>query len=402
MGLRGDAAIVGIAEHKAQKIAEAPRQFHLEQVGELTRMALQDAGLPASAVDGLILPAPHFNEARSFIPALCAEYLGLKLNFAEVIDLGGAAPVGMAWRAAMAIELGMAQTVVCVSYARRPPPVPGAADPAIGMRLGASSANFGAPEAEFDLPYGHVAQNSGYAMVAQRYGATYGYDPRAMAKIVVDQRVNACANPNAIFYGQKLTIDDVLASKMIADPLHILEIVMPVAGGAAIVITKRHIAQSLKNRPAFIKGCGERLEVKSPSYATEMLDTPVGPAARRAFAMAGLKPADMHMAQLYDCYTITVLLTLEDAGFCKKGAGAAFLRDHDLTFRGDFPVNTHGGQLGFGQAGGAGGMSQVVEAARQIMGRAGARQLQRHDLAFVSGTGGVMSEQSALILAGEG
>ena len=106
------------------------------------------------------------------------------------------------------------------------------------------------------------------------------------------------------------------------------------------------------------------------------------------------------MAQIYDCYTITVLLTLEDAGFCPKGEGLEFLRTHDFTFNGNFPMNTHGGQLSFGQTGSAGGMTQVIEAMQQIQGRAGPRQLARHDLAYVSGTGGVMSEQGALILEG--
>jgi acetyl-CoA acetyltransferase len=106
------------------------------------------------------------------------------------------------------------------------------------------------------------------------------------------------------------------------------------------------------------------------------------------------------MAQIYDCYTITVLLTLEDAGFCRKGEGLQFLREHDFTFNGNFPMNTHGGQLSFGQTGSAGGMTQVIEAMQQIQGRAGTRQLSSHDLAYVSGTGGVMSEQGALILEG--
>src|SRR5205085_9968372 len=108
----------------------------------------------------------------------------------------------------------------------------------------------------------------------------------------------------------------------------------------------------------------------------------------------------VHMAQIYDCYTITALLSIEDSGFCEKGQGMTFVNDHDLSYRGDFPMNTHGGQLGFGQAGSAGGMTQVVEAVRQVQGRAGARQLARHDLAYVTGTGGVMSEQSALVLEG--
>ena len=245
-----------------------------------------------------------------------------------------------------------------------------------------------------------MGQNTGYAMIAQRYAAQYGYDPRAMAKIAVDQRTNAQYNPQAMFYGQPLTIEQVLASKKVADPLHVLEIVMPVAGGAAMIIASKEVAARARKRPSWITGFGEHLAFKSPSYAQDMLQTPIGPASRRAFEMAGLKPADVDAAQIYDCYTITALLTLEDAGFCAKGEGMSFVREHDLTWRGDFPMNTHGGQLSFGQAGSAGGMSQVIEAVTQIAGEAGERQLKRCDTVYVSGTGGVMSEQGALILQG--
>ena len=117
--------------------------------------------------------------------------------------------------------------------------------------------------------------------------------------------------------------------------------------------------------------------------------------------MADIKPNDVDLASIYDCYTITVLLTLEDAGFCAKGEGMRFIAEHDLTYKGDFPVNTHGGQLSFGQAGTAGGMSQVIESVRQIAGQAGERQLANCNIAYVSGTGGVMSEQTALILQGD-
>ena len=164
--------------------------------------------------------------------------------------------------------------------------------------------------------------------------------------------------------------------------------------------TRADIARRCKHRAVNIIGCGEHVHSKSPTYAADMLATPIGPASRKAFAMAGVQPADVHMAQIYDCYTITVLLTLEDAGFCTKGQGMQFVRERDFRFNGDFPMNTHGGQLSFGQAGTAGGMSQVIEAVHQIQGRADERQLKRHDLAYVSGTGGVMSEQGALILRG--
>jgi acetyl-CoA acetyltransferase len=401
MGATGLAAIVGTAQYRPQRRQEAPTAFALDQVADLAGLAMADAGLAPSQIDGLAVTSVGFGEVRMFVPAMVGEYLGLKLNFGEVVDLGGASAVGMAWRAAAAIELGLCQAVLCVIQARPNPSDPQAPPPSpLARRLGATSAFYGAPEAEFDVPYGHVAQNTGYAMIAQRYGAVYGYDPRALAKIAADQRTSACANPEAMFHGQPITVDDVLASRMIADPLHLLEIVMPVTGGAAFVVARKDIERTNSHRPAVIKGFGEYIQCKSPSYADDMLQTPIGPASRRAFQMAGRTPADMDMAEVYDCYTITVMLTLEDAGFCEKGAGATFLRDHDLTYGGDFPLNTHGGQLSFGQAGMAGGMSQLVEAVRQIQGRCGERQLKRHDLAYVSGTGGVMSEQGALVLEG--
>jgi acetyl-CoA C-acetyltransferase len=400
MAATGLAAIVGTAQYKPQRRFEGPRAFALDQVAELAGMAMADAGLAPSQIDGLSITAAGFTEASMFVPSMVGEYLGFKLNYGEVVDLGGASAVGMAWRAASAIEMGVCEAVLCVLRARPTPPVPHSEPRQGGRQLGATSGAYGAPEAEFDLPYGHVAQNTGYAMIAQRYKAVYGYDERAMAKIAVDQRANACANPDAFFHGQPISIDDVLASKMIADPLHLLEIVMPAVGGAAFIVARKDIARSNSNRPVVVRGFGEHIQCKSPSYADDMIVTPIGPASRKAFELAGRKPAEMDMAQVYDCYTITVLLTLEDAGFCEKGTGARFVADHDLTYKGDFPLNTHGGQLSFGQAGMAGGASQLVEAVQQIQGRAGERQLQRHDLAYVSGTGGVMSEQAALILEG--
>jgi acetyl-CoA acetyltransferase len=401
--MAGLAAIVGTAQYKPQRRFDGPPAFALDQVADLAGLAMADAGLKPEQIDGLCLISVGFSEVRMFIPAMVGEYLGLKLNFGEIVDLGGASAVAMAWRAAAAIEMGLCQAVLCVIQARPGPPDPQRESGGGARRgLGATSGSWGAPEAEFDVPYGHVAQNTGYAMIAQRYKAVHGYDPTAMAKIAVDQRANACANPDAFFFGQPITVDDVLASKMIADPLHLLEIVMPAVGGAAFIVARKDIERSNANRPAVIRGFGEHIQCKSPSYADDMLITPIGPASQRAFAMAGLAPADMQMAQVYDCYTITVLLTLEDAGFCRKGTGQRFVQERDLTWRGDFPLNTHGGQLSFGQAGMAGGASQLVEAVRQIQGRCGERQVGRHDLAYVSGTGGVMSEQTALILEGAG
>jgi len=403
MGLTGRAALVGAAQYKPEKYATAPRMFHLDQVADLAGQALADAGLALQDLDGLVVHGPQFHEAGMFVPAMVGEHLGIKLDFAEVVDLGGASGVAAVWRAAAAIELGLCSAVLCVIPSRLAPMAPHDDHMAAVMkasRFGGHSTRYGAPEAEMDLPYGHMAQNTGYAMIAQRYAAVHGYDAAALARIAVHQRASACANPDAMFFGQPLTVDEVLASRMVAEPLRMLEIVMPVAGGAAVIVARDDIAARCRHRAVSVIGCGEHVQSKSPTYAADMLSTPIGPASRRAFAMAGVKPADVHMAQIYDCYTITVLLTLEDAGFCAKGEGMRFVREHDFTYRGDFPMNTHGGQLSFGQSGTAGGMSQLIEAIHQIQGRAGERQLARHDLAYVSGTGGVMSEQGALILRG--
>lgn len=403
MGLKGQTALVGAAQYKPEKYSTAPRMFHLEQVADLAGQALSDAGLELRDVDGLVVLGPQFHEASMFVPAMVGEYLGVQLDFAEVVDLGGASSVGMIWRAAAAIELGLCNTVLCVIPSRMAP-VGIQDDHALQVikasRFGGHSTHYGAPEAEMDLPYGHMAQNTGYAMIAQRYAAVHGYDAAALARIAVDQRFNACYNPQAMFYGQPITVNDVLSSRMVAEPLRMLEIVMPVAGGAAVIVTRDDIARRCKHRGVQIIGCGEHVQSKSPTYARDMLNTPIGPASRKAFSMAGIKPTDVDMAQIYDCYTITVMLSLEDAGFCEKGQGMHFLRENDFTFKGNFPMNTHGGQLSFGQTGTAGGMTQVIEAIHQIQGRAGERQLARHDLAYVSGTGGVMSEQGALILRG--
>ena len=401
MGLRGEAAIVGIAELPAEKKQSGPARFTIDQYAHLAKLALDDAGLPASVVNGLVTHG--IQESDMFAPATLSEYLGLPLDFGERVDLGGATAAGMVWRAAAAIELGVCEAVLCV--------VPGSlvlprserrtAAPGSPLWYGASSGKYGSPQAEFEIPYGNVGQNAPYAQIANRYAAEFGYDPRATAKIAVDQRTNACSHPDAVFHGKPMSVDDVLASPMIADPIRMLEVVMRVQGGAAVLLTNADLASKARNRPVRVTGFGEHLAFKTPTYAEDLVRTPIARAADRAFAMAGLERADVDMASLYDCYTITVLMTLEDAGFCPKGTGMQWVNDHDLTFRGDFPVNTAGGQLSFGQAGMAGGMHHVVDAARQVMGRGAHAQVADCDTAFVTGNGGIMSEQVALLLQGE-
>jgi acetyl-CoA C-acetyltransferase len=323
------------------------------------------------------------------------------VDFGDRVDLGGATAAGMVWRAAAAVEWGICDAVLAV--------VPGSLEiPRSEQRpartlgwYGASSNNYGSPQAEFEIPYGNVGQNGPYAQIAQRYAAEYNYDARALASIAVHQRTNACAHPGAVFHGKPITVDDVLNSPLIADPIHMLETVMRVQGGTGVLVANADVARRGRHRPVWIRGFGEHIRFKTPTYADDLLNTPIARAAEKAFSMANLDRADIDVASIYDCYTITVLMTLEDAGFCGKGEGMRWLTEHDLTFRGDFPVNTAGGQLSYGQAGMAGGMHHVVDGARQIMGRAGYAQVRDCNTAFVTGNGGIMSEQVALVLGGD-
>lgn len=390
-GLRGEAAIVGIAEFAPVRKPDRT-WMGMEAYAELARQALEDAGMTLGDVDALM--TGHVAEAGPmFMPGHLTEYLGIQSHLSEIVDLGGAASAGAVLRAAIAIETGMCETALCIFHTLPRPQNPMGGSQRWGR-------NWGSPMTEFDYPYGAIGQNFAYATIANRYAYEYGLTDEQRAKVAVDQRTNAVANPKAVFR-TPIDIDDVLNSPMIVDPLHMLEIVMPCFGGAAVVVTTKENAKKAKNRPAYIIGGGENTTHLSVTYDPDMTHTPIRAAADRAWAMAGVKPRDIDLASLYDCYTITVLLTLEDAGFCGKGEAGKFVEEHDLTYRGDFPMNTHGGQLSFGQAGIAGGISHITEAYLQMTGRAGDRQLKRCDTVFVHGNGGLMSEQVSLILRGE-
>ena len=396
MGRRA-AAIAGLAEWAPKRVWDRP-MFGLEACAELAADALADAGIDKREVDGLVVG--HIPESPMFGPSAAAEYLAVRANFAETVDLGGATACGMIWRAAAAIELGVCETALVLCPMVPPPPPDGADSRKMSMPIYLGGDVWGSPQGQFEIPAGLVAATPSFAMVAQRYMDRYGLREETLAKIAVEARVNAQANPKAIFHGKPITLEDVMRSPRICDPLKLLEIVMPCFGGGAVVLTTRERAARARHRPVFVSGFAEHLTHKSITYAPDLLDNPIRVAAERAFAMAGAQRSAVQLVNPYDCYTITVLVTLENAGFCGKGEGGRFVDEHDLTFRGDFPLNTHGGQLGGGQAGLAGGLSHATEAALQLQGRAGERQLRKCDLAYVNGTGGMMAEQVALILEG--
>jgi len=382
MSLKGTAAVVGIGELKPTREAP-PEATALGLMSNAAAEAIADAGLETKDIDGFLC-GMAFADAGMLYPASVAEVMGINPRMLNQVDIGGASPAGMVWRAAAAIQAGMCQAVLCVvgdlnKFGDQKPPV-------ISVQR------------EFEAPYGNIGANCGYAMIANRHMYEYGTTAQQMAKVAVDQRRSAVKNPLATFNDRELTIDDVLNSRMIVDPLHLFEIVSPCSGGSAVVVASPEIARRTKHPPAWLLGAGEYSNHASITYAPSLTDSPVKVAAETAFKMAGVAHKDIDLVCPYDCYTITVIVTLEDAGFCKKGQGGAFVQEHDLSYAGDFPCNTHGGQLSFGQPGLGGGMSHVTEAVRQLMGRGGERQVKDARLAYVNGNGGIMSEQVSLVL----
>ncbi len=381
MSLKGKAAAVGIGELKPMK--EPGNHTALELMSKVSAEAIADAGLESKDIDGFLVGMP-FSDPGMLYPASAAEAFGLNVRMLNVVDIGGASPAGMIWRAAAAIDAGMCNAVLCLV--------------ADLNRVGDQRVPTVSMQREFEAPYGNIGANCGYAMIAQRHMFEYGTTPRQMAKVAVDQRKNALKNPLATFNDRALTIEDVLGSRMIVDPLHLFEIVSPCSGGAAVIMASPEVARRSKHPPVWLLGAGEYSNHASITYAPSITTSPIKYAAEAAFKMAGLKPTDMNFVCPYDCYTITVIVTLEDAGFCKKGQGGPFVMEHDLSYVGDFPCNTHGGQLSFGQPGLAGGMSHVTEGIRQLMGRGGERQVKNARVGYINGNGGIMSEQASLVM----
>ena len=371
MSLRGAASIIGIGELKPERRKPGRTGPGLAQ--EAARLCIEDAGLLKEEVDGLITEIPFANTCEF------AELLGIQPTWAHGVNMmGSSGPTAVAI-AAMAVNAGLANNVLCLVTSGE----------AGGFGGGGGGGPVGNQTSQWAGPFGPgPGANFWYALVANRYKHEFGLTDEERVAIAVQQRENAQGNPEAAFYGTPVTAEDVINSRMVADPLRLLECVMPCFGAAALMVSRPEAAKSSPHDPVYILGAGQSSDRGVPgiAYAERMTTSPMAVSARNAFSMAGLGPNDMDMAQLYDCYTITVIIELEDGGFAPKGEGGAWVAETDVTYKGEFPINTHGGQLSFGQPGSAGGMSHVTEGVRQLMGRGEARQAVKDiDYCFVNG-----------------
>jgi len=378
------AAIVGVAESSLGVTGMSI----LELQGEASLAALTDAGVSLQDVDGLFT-----NGAGQFSASQVAEYLGIHPRWTDSTMAGGASYELFVARAAESINAGLVN-VALVSYGSNQ-------RSARSRRLGGMQDQQQMPVGQLESPYGPLNPISFYAMAARRHFHEYGTTSEQLAEVAVAAREWALANPKAFRHDDgPLTVVDVLASPLVSSPLHVLDCCLVTDGGGAVVLTSIERARSLRQPVVSLVGHGEATTHVAMSQVPDLTRTGAVDSGRRAFAMAGLQPNDVDVAEVYDSFTITVLLTLEALGFCGPGEAGAFLADGRARPGGAFPPPPPGGGLSYCHPG-MYGIFLVIEAVRQLRGEAGDRQVPRAEVALAHGTGGILSTHGTLVLRRE-
>lgn len=372
MSIKGKASIAGIYEHPTRK---APDKSVAQLHAESAKGALEDAGLSKADVDGYFCAG----DAPGLGPLNMIEYMDLDVRHVDSTETGGSSYLILAAHAAEAIAAGKCN-VALITLAGRP-----RSEGSSGTQV----RNYGTalPDAPFELPFGPLTVNQ-YAMAAMRHMHEYGTTSEQLAWIKVAASHHAQHNPNAMLR-DVVSVDDVLNSPMISDPLHRFDCCVVTDGGGALVVTRPEIAKSLKRPLVNMLGAGESAKHLSGGRF-DLTVTGAAWSGAAAFEEAGVTPADIKYASIYDSFTITVLLQLEDLGFCAKGEGGRFVADGNLiSGTGKLPFNTDGGGLCNNHPANRGGMTKTIEAVRQLRGEAHPEvQVPGCDLALAQGTGG--------------
>jgi acetyl-CoA acetyltransferase len=380
--MRGRVAIIGAADTEVGAVA---RMSATQLCVDAACRAMADAGIGKDQIDGL-LTCNAMAEPFMYHAEMVAEYLQIFPRYCLSIGAGGASSFALVHHAASAIAAGLCQTVLIAM--------------ADTLRTGLSKEQaFGlmssAGHPQFESPYGPTVPSL-YALIARAHMARFGTTAEQLAAIAVNARAYATCNPAA----QKrdaITIDDVLASRMVADPLHVLDCSLVSDGGAAVIVTSAQRAKDFRKTPAYLLGAGEGHSHEHISQARDLTTSAAVQSGERAYAMAGLGPVDVDVAELYDCFTPVVLIELEDLGFCRKGEAGAFVLDGQLGPNGKLPTNTHGGLLSHCHPGNPGSMFALTESVRQIRGES-TSQVAGAEVVLAHAQGGIMSSHTTLIL----
>jgi acetyl-CoA acetyltransferase len=374
------AAIVGVAESDLGQVAP---KSSLQLQGEAAREALAEAGMTARDVDAVFSAGGEGIYAPSM---LIAEYLGIQPRHTDSTNIGGSSFEAHVGHAVSAIRTGQAE-VALITYGSTQ-------RSQASRRLGR-----GGPvrmTAQFEGIWGLPLPVGAYALAARRHMHQYGTTAEQLAEVAVATRKWASLNPRA-YKREPMTIEDVLDSPYIAEPLHLLDCCLVTDGGGAVVVASPQRARGIGKPPVWILGHGESHSHLAISSMPDLTVTPARESGGRAFAMAGLKPDEMDVVEIYDSFTITVLLTLEALGFCGPGESGAFVSGQRTAPGGDFPLNTNGGGLSYCHPG-MYGIFLLIEATRQLRAESGDRQVDGARLAVAHGTGGVLSSGATVVL----
>jgi acetyl-CoA acetyltransferase len=376
---RGSVAIVGAAESDLGKVA--PHMQPVDLMAQATLRALEDCGLTLDDVDGVFAAT---SQMRMPSLALCA-YLGLKPRYFDGTNIGGASFMSHVAHAHSALEAGLCSVAV-IAY--------GSTQRSAG-RAQASPREYD----PYETPYQPFLPASAYALVTSRHMHEFGTTREQLAEVAVAARLWAQKNPRA-FSRDPLTIADVLTSPMVSSPLTVRDCCLVTDGGGALIMVDSSRARSLKKKPVWVLGHGEALGAPAISGMKDFTVTPAAASGPPAFAMAGLAAKDVDLLMLYDAFTITPILFLEDLGFCPKGEGGRFVADGRLRPGGALPTNTSGGGLSYCHPG-MYGLMAMIEAVRQVRGECGERQIETCDVALAHGNGGVLSSECTVVFGSD-
>lgn len=369
MSIKGKAAIAGVYEHP---LRWAPHKTQYQIMAESARGALDDAGLSIKDVDGLFTSGVSGMGIVSL-----AEHLNLNPDFLDSNSIGGSSFVSHTAHAAAAIAAGYCN-VALILY--------GSKWSSDRFAIGTGGASGGDPSEQFENCYGPTTVGD-YALTAQRHMHEFGTTSEQLAEIAVTMRRHASMNPHAKFR-DPITVEDVMTSRLVSSPLHLLDCCMISDGGGAVVVTSAERARDLKKKPVNLLGAAEACYHTSAGVR-DLTNAAAKQSGPKALERAGVAHKDINMAMIYDSFTITVLVTLESLGFCKKGEGGAFVQNGRIGLGGALPINTDGGGLSSNHPG-MRGIFLVIEATKQLRGECGDRQVKDCKIAMVHGTGGTL------------
>lgn len=372
-------ALTGVGE---SPIGSTPDMDSINLYASACLDAVADAGLEKSEIDGLVT-GYSLVDPELMHSTVVADYLGLNLSYNESLRVGGATPFSGVCHAANAIRQGQCENVLVAFGDNR----------RTGFEKGDGASNLATEvgHPEFENPFGPMVPSL-YALIAQRHMAEFGTTEADLARVAVACRTHAAARGEGQMT-DPISVEDVLSSGLISSPLHKLDCALISDCAGAVIVSAADTADETR-APVALTGYGEGHGSEYIHRRDDLTCSAAVQSGNTAFGMSGHEPADVDVAQLYDCFTITPLILLEDLGFCEKGTAGRFVREQGITVDDDLPVNTHGGELSYAGA----GVFHILESVRQIRGEAAETQVQDVDLSLAHGVGGVLSAHATLLL----